>query len=174
MSSNCISLCKIYVIDMYSFQTESLISNLVNVDKSVETIFDVYNETTEQVESIQFVPSCKQYDKEEKTNPTVAEKRSNIKTQPYKRKQNSLSKIMDAVKYLSMENHICPRVTFLDFAGQSIYYAFHQIFFSPKTCYILVVDMTKNLDDKVTVTDDKCCSLFKSWTYEGMKKSFML
>lgn len=140
------------------------------MDESVETISNVCNETTEQAGSIQFVPSCKQYDKEEKNNLTVAEKRANINTKPYKKKQNNFSKLTDAVKDLSMENHICPRVTFLDFAGQSMYYAFHQIYFSPKTCYILVVDMTKNLGDMVTKTDDKCCSLFKSWTYEGMKK----
>lgn len=156
---------------MYSFQTESLISSMENMDESVETMSNVCNETTEQAESIQFVPSCKKYDKEEKTNATVAEKGTNIKIKPYKKNEYNFSKIMDAVKDLSIENHICPRVTFLDFAGQSMYYAFHQIYFSPKTCYILVVDMTKNLDDKVTKTDEKCCSLFKSWTYEGMKKS---
>lgn len=140
------------------------------MDESVETISNVCNETTEQAGSIQFVPSCKKYDKEEKNNLTVAKKRANIKTKPYKKEQNNFSKIMDADKDLSMENHICPRVTFIDFAGQSIYYAFHQIYFSPKTCYILIVDMTKNLDDKVTKTDDECYSLFKSWTYEDMRK----
>lgn len=80
------------------------------------------------------------------------------------------TKIMDAVNHVPIKKQICPRVNFLDFGGQSMYYAFHQIFFSPETCYILVVDMTKKLDEKVTKTDDEGCSLFKSWTYEGMKK----
>lgn len=59
------------------------------MDESVETISNVCNETTEQAGSIQFVPSCKQYDKEEKNNQTVAEKRANINTKPYKKKQNN-------------------------------------------------------------------------------------
>lgn len=74
--------------------------------------------------------------------------------------------IMNAANCLSYEKRICPRVTFLDFAGQSLYYAFHQIYLSPKTCYILVVDMTKRFDGQVPV-DEKCCSRFNGWTYEG-------
>lgn len=79
----------------------------------------------------------------------------------------AISKIMDAVRMLKNETDLHPRITFLDFAGQSMYYAFHQIFLSPKSCSILVVDMTKSLDAKVDVsdTDEKCCSLFESWTY---------
>lgn len=166
---NCISLFKVYVINKYSFQLEPLIASFEIVDESKETISNVCSETTEPNKSIHFVSSPKQVDKEEKTYPTLPENRTNIKTKPYKRKKYKVSKMMDAVKYLSTENQSCPRVTFLDFAGQSMYYAFHQIYFSPKTCYILVVDMTKNPDDKVTETDDECCSLFKSWKYKGMK-----
>lgn len=82
----------------------------------------------------------------------------------------AISKIMDAVVLLKNETDLHPRITFLDFAGQSMYYAFHQIFLSPKSCSILVVDMTKSLDAKVDVsdTDEKCCSLFESWTYRGI------
>lgn len=75
--------------------------------------------------------------------------------------------IMNSVKRLSYEKRLCPRVTFLDFAGQSVYYAFHQIYLSPKTIYILVVDMTKRLSDEVPETDENCCSRFECWTYEG-------
>lgn len=75
---------------------------------------------------------------------------------------------MDAVKELSNDNHMCPRITFLDFAGQIMYYAFQQIYLGAKTCYILVVDITKHFDDHVNETDEKCCSLFKSWTYKGI------
>lgn len=81
----------------------------------------------------------------------------------------AFTKIMDAVKELSSDDHLCPRITFLDFAGQSMYYAFQQIYFSAKTCYILVVDMTKKPNEQVHETDDVCCSLFESWTYKGIK-----
>lgn len=79
---------------------------------------------------------------------------------------NAISKIMDAVNQLSNEKDLRPRITFLDFAGQSLYYAFHQIYLSPKTCYILVVDMTKNFNERPD-TDDECASRFTTWTYEG-------
>lgn len=81
----------------------------------------------------------------------------------------AISKIMDAVKMLKNETDLRPRITFLDFAGQYMYYAFHQIFLSPKSCFILVVDMTKDLYEKVDVSDsdEKCCSLFESWRYIG-------
>lgn len=79
----------------------------------------------------------------------------------------AISKIMDAVNQLSKEKEVRPRVTFLDFAGQSLYYAFHQIYLSPKTCYILVMDMTKEFKDEVPDTDEQCASRFKSWTYRG-------
>lgn len=79
---------------------------------------------------------------------------------------HAISKIMDALKQLSNEKDLRPRITFLDFAGQSLYYAFHQIYLSPKTCYILVVDMTKGFNEKPK-TDEECASRFRRWTYEG-------
>ena len=80
----------------------------------------------------------------------------------------AMSSIMEAVNELSRENTRRKTITFLDFAGQSIYYAFHQIYHSPETFSILVVDMGKN--PKVQCeTDGKCCSRFQSWTYEGIK-----
>lgn len=78
---------------------------------------------------------------------------------------------------LSDKKRLPPRVTFLDFAGQRVYYAFHQIYLSPKTFYILVVDMTKELDGKVDEQtsnefrspekDINGCSRFESWKYKG-------
>lgn len=76
----------------------------------------------------------------------------------------AMSKIMEALEQLNKNPR--PRITFIDFAGQSIYYAFHQIYLSPKTCYILVVDMTKGYDKKVD-TDETVTSRFVSWTYKG-------
>lgn len=78
----------------------------------------------------------------------------------------AISKIVDDIKELSTEQRLLPRITFLDFAGQSLYYAFHQIYLSPKTLYILVVDMTKRHCDTVPETEEECGSQFESWTYE--------
>lgn len=82
--------------------------------------------------------------------------------------QEVMSTILDAVRNLSRENRRNPRITFLDFGGQSMYYAFHQIYLSPKTFYILVLDMSKNPDEKVNVAEDTCGGQFESWTYKGM------
>lgn len=81
----------------------------------------------------------------------------------------AILKIMDNIKNQSNEKLMRPRITFLDFAGQSLYYAFHQIYLSPKTCYILVVDMTKSPDEQVSEpdVDEIDCSRFKSWKYKG-------
>lgn len=76
----------------------------------------------------------------------------------------AMFKIMDALEQLTTNPR--PRITFIDFAGQSIYYAFHQIYLSPKTCYILVVDMTKGYDEKAD-SDETVSSRFVSWTYKG-------
>lgn len=85
----------------------------------------------------------------------------------------AISTLMDAVKEMSNENHIRPHITFLDFAGQKMYYAFHQIYLSPRTFYILVVDMTKGFEEKVEGidTDERGCSGFDSWLYKGKNKS---
>lgn len=86
---------------------------------------------------------------------------------------DTMPEIMNVVKKISRENQKHPRITFLDFGGQSVYYAFHQIFLSPKTFYILVVDMTKSPDEKVHETEEKCGSQFSTWTYKGYLKIFL-
>lgn len=81
----------------------------------------------------------------------------------------AISKIKDAVMQLMNRRDLPPRITFIDFAGQSMYYAFHQIYLSPKACAILVLDMTKGFEEKIDIadTDEKGCSHLKSWTYKG-------
>lgn len=81
----------------------------------------------------------------------------------------AISKIIDDLIKRPSEKCIPPRITFLDFAGQSLYYAFHQIYLSPKTCYILVVDMSKSFSEEVSDPDvaELICSTFKSWKYKG-------
>lgn len=60
------------------------------------------------------------------------------------------------------------RITFFEFAGESIYYVSHQIYLSPKTVYILVVDMSKDPDEKVSTTLQNKLTQFESWTYKGI------
>lgn len=81
----------------------------------------------------------------------------------------AISEIIDDVKKQSSEKPLRPQITFFDFAGQSLYYAFHQIYLSPKTFYILVVDMTKGPNEQVLEpdVDEIDCSTFKSWKYKG-------
>lgn len=106
-------------------------------------------------------------------------KEGNVNTDSYAvdNEKYAISKIIDAVKMLKNETDLRLRITFLDFAGQYMYYTFHQIFLSPKSCFILVVDMTKDLYEKVDVSDsdEKCCSLFESWRYIGkyLSRSFV-
>lgn len=82
-----------------------------------------------------------------------------------------VSEIMDYVRAMSGTDYLGPQITFLDFAGQKIYYSYHQIYLSPGTFYILVVDMTKQLDEIVEVpeNDEQGCTRFESWTYKGIQ-----
>ncbi|XP_062577673.1 probable serine/threonine-protein kinase pats1 isoform X2 [Saccostrea cucullata] len=56
-----------------------------------------------------------------------------------------------------------------DFAGQVAYYACHQVYLSRRAFYIVVIDMSKNLDEECRLYDtdrhDPTGSLFHSWTY---------
>ncbi|XP_062598206.1 uncharacterized protein LOC134259620 [Saccostrea cucullata] len=57
-------------------------------------------------------------------------------------------------------------LTFFDFGGQCAYYACHQIYLTRRAFYVVVVDASKRLDQKV---DKKVCdqdgSVFSGWTY---------
>lgn len=80
----------------------------------------------------------------------------------------AILKITDDYKNLPSENIIRPLITFLDIPGPSLYYAFHQTYSSPKTCYIMVVDMTKSPNDQVLEhVDEIDCSRTKPWKYQG-------
>nr|XP_034322044.1 uncharacterized protein LOC105340271 isoform X2 [Crassostrea gigas] len=87
----------------------------------------------------------------------------------------AISKIKDALNELLNEKKLRPRITFLDFPGQSMYYAFPQIYLRPESCPILVVDMTKSLNEKVDVKDknEKECSQFTSWRYKDYYKFWL-
>ncbi|XP_061193243.1 uncharacterized protein LOC133201456 [Saccostrea echinata] len=63
-------------------------------------------------------------------------------------------------------DHHRKTLSFFDFGGQCAYYACHQIYLTKRAFYIVVVDASKNLDDKVNenVCDQKG-TLFSEWTY---------
>ncbi|XP_056015202.1 uncharacterized protein LOC130052939 [Ostrea edulis] len=61
-------------------------------------------------------------------------------------------------------------ISMTDFAGQVAYYACHQVYLSRRAFYMLVVDMSKNLEEKVHEHNkdrhDPIGSLFHNWTYD--------
>ncbi|XP_062600816.1 probable serine/threonine-protein kinase pats1 [Saccostrea cucullata] len=61
-------------------------------------------------------------------------------------------------------------ISMTDFAGQVAYYACHQVYLSRRAFYIVVVDMSKGLDEEVRIyhTDrhNPEGSLFHSWKYK--------
>lgn len=158
---------------MFSFKTDSLTDDDESENGETEW-FESFDGAEEQIKLMQVAPRKTPLKKEEKPYQILEENKTNNYTNPSldDSAKYAFSKIMDAVKELSSDNHMCPRITFLDFAGQSMYYAFQQIYFSPKTCYILVVDMTKKPNEQVHETNEKCCSLFESWTYKGITNIF--
>jgi hypothetical protein len=56
----------------------------------------------------------------------------------------------------------------VDFAGQCVYYACHQVYLSRRAFYLLVLDMSKSFSEKV---DERLCeqvgTMFSDWTYGG-------
>lgn len=79
----------------------------------------------------------------------------------------------DDAKKLPSENPIRPRITFLDISCPSMFNAFQHIYFSPKTCYIMVLDMTKSPSDHVLehAVDEIDCNRSKSPKYQGKEPS---
>ncbi|XP_055999743.1 uncharacterized protein LOC125677291 [Ostrea edulis] len=57
-------------------------------------------------------------------------------------------------------------ISLLDFAGQDAYYACHHIFLSPKTFYILVTDMSKELTEKPTNALETKDLIYSDWTHQ--------
>ncbi|XP_062602580.1 uncharacterized protein LOC134264294 [Saccostrea cucullata] len=63
-------------------------------------------------------------------------------------------------------DHNRKTLSLFDFGGQCAYYACHQIYLTRKAFYIIVVDASKNLDDKVNrEVCDQNGTLFSEWTY---------
>ncbi|XP_062575800.1 uncharacterized protein LOC134237680 [Saccostrea cucullata] len=60
-------------------------------------------------------------------------------------------------------------ISMTDFAGQVAYYACHQIYLSRRAFYLVVVDMSKELDEKAMLYDtdrhNPIGSLFHNWTF---------
>ncbi|XP_061180613.1 uncharacterized protein LOC133189227 [Saccostrea echinata] len=69
-----------------------------------------------------------------------------------------------------VERHIKNReklISVTDFGGQCSYYACHQIYLTRRAFYILVIDMSKGLEEKVDSTRlDANGSIYEDWTYK--------
>nr|XP_022305922.1 uncharacterized protein LOC111112612 isoform X4 [Crassostrea virginica] len=64
-------------------------------------------------------------------------------------------------------------LSLLDFAGHSAYYACHHIFLSPRAFFILVVDMTKELDSVATEACREQGLIYSNWTYADYIKYWL-
>lgn len=137
------------------------------MDESEKNENEFLNGAEEQIKLIQLTPRNTPLNKEDKPYQILEENKTNPFLE-YSAK-GAFSKLKDAEE-LSSDDCLCPRITFLDFAEQStcMYYPFQQIYFSPKTCYILVVDMTKHPNERISETDEIGGSRFLSWTYKGI------
>lgn len=82
-----------------------------------------------------------------------------------------MTSIINSVHGLSKESSRKKTITFLDFAGHSMYYAFHHLYLSPETLSILVVDMNKEFKMQCKA-DENFCGKFTSWTYEGKNTKY--
>lgn len=80
----------------------------------------------------------------------------------------SISKIMDDVKK-HPNNTPTSSNFFFRFCWAKFVLCVSSDFLSPKTCFILVVDMTKSLNELILEPDgdEIDCSIFKSWKYQG-------
>ncbi|XP_062596685.1 uncharacterized protein LOC134258119, partial [Saccostrea cucullata] len=72
----------------------------------------------------------------------------------------------EIIEQVNTTNVDAKTLTFFDFGGQCAYYACHQIYLTRRAFYVVVVDASKRLDQKV---DKEVCdqdgSVFCGWTY---------
>ena len=163
----------------YEHQTSQKFTNVTpnsprNTDKGTASV--------QSFDGSETPPSTAVKDDEEKSNGDIDnevddedhEKHEDPKDTAEVETITNMTNIIDAVQKLFSESNERKTITFLDFAGQSIYYAFHQIYLSRATFSILVVDMRKKPEDQCEATnvsdDDFCCSRFESWTYKGNRR----
>ena len=88
----------------------------------------------------------------------------------FKSEQNSVQNTVFTDCMASVNQGDLKMLSFLDFAGQSAYYACHHIFYSPRAFFVLVVDMTKELNSLATeacMRKEKEFLIYSNWTYAG-------
>lgn len=75
-----------------------------------------------KIKLIQLAPRNTPLNGEDKPYQILDEKKTNSYTKPFSPEsaKSAFSKILNAVEELSSDDHLCPRITFLDFAGQSM------------------------------------------------------
>lgn len=64
-------------------------------------------------------------------------------------------------------------LSLLDFAGHSAYYACHHIFISPRVFFILVVDMSKDLNTIAAQACNEQGLIYSNWTYAGTNNALL-
>jgi hypothetical protein len=138
-------------IDGYQKDEYSKSSKANNRDEEVEIL-----DNKMEIEEVEILDNKMEID--EAVNPP----------QPISEESNFIPVLQDD------EKDITKNVTMTDFAGQCAYYASHQIFLSPRSFFLLVLNMKKNLDD--VVDGEVCCqkgSVYGEWTFRGKFFFFM-
>ncbi|KAH3863896.1 uncharacterized protein LOC127866672 [Dreissena polymorpha] len=72
------------------------------------------------------------------------------------------------IKQVSLKSKTNTTVSVWDFAGQTLYYSTHQFFLNKRSIYLVLMDMTKGLDDPVKEDDEASgiwCGLMKDCKY---------
>ncbi|XP_056006947.1 probable serine/threonine-protein kinase roco6 [Ostrea edulis] len=79
--------------------------------------------------------------------------------------QQKLAENLDIGMQLRKKNDVVLNV--LDFAGQGAYYASHQTYIRKNAIYVIVFDVSRDLDERKVVPFGRPCSLFSCWTQKG-------
>lgn len=108
---------------------------------------------------------------QEHTDLSSGPSRRNSKTfldEDVERNNKTQQKPLNIENYTTTVNEkIFMGMSLLDFAGQSAYYACHHIFFSPRVFFILVIDMSKGLNDLARQACKETDLIYSNWTYAG-------
>ncbi|XP_061181152.1 uncharacterized protein LOC133189767 [Saccostrea echinata] len=83
----------------------------------------------------------------------------NIRVQPQKMEEE------DEKFSLTIQEKDLKIVTILDFGGQSVYYACHHVYLSPRAFYILVVDYSKDFYSKAKEVCEIADLIYSDWRY---------
>lgn len=147
---------------------------IVNIDQKKQKITPETSATSGSVVNIVALHRYDERTKErdqEHTNSSSGPSRRNSETfqrEDVERNNTPEQQTFDIENYTaSVKEENVMMLSLLDFAGQSAYYACHHIFFSPRVFFILVVDMSKDLDKTPTQACTEPDLVYSCWTYAG-------